>query len=146
MLSAHFNLREFLRSDAALRHGIDMTPPTEVIHALRDLCRHVLEPLRDFVRAPLVITSGYRPLALNTLVGGSPGSQHIRGEAADIECPELSPRELCQAVLDAKLPIDQLVLEFPPHGWCHVSYSNRRQRGDVLTIRRGHAPQRGLHG
>ena len=43
MLSRNFGLREFLRSEAALRHGIDMTPPDEVVRRLRALCVHVLE-------------------------------------------------------------------------------------------------------
>ena len=43
------------------------------------------------------------------------------GRAADISCQELSPLELCQAVENMGLPFKQLIYEFGPEGWCHVS-------------------------
>lgn len=82
-LSPHFYLDEFLRSEYAARHGIDMTPSSKVVANLALLCRDVLEPIRALVGGPLVITSGYRPEALNTAIGGAPNSDHIRGLSAD---------------------------------------------------------------
>ncbi|WP_455624012.1 D-Ala-D-Ala carboxypeptidase family metallohydrolase, partial [Parabacteroides sp.] len=35
-------------------------------------------------RQPLHVTSGYQCEELNRLVGGVPGSQHVKGEAVDI--------------------------------------------------------------
>lgn len=47
-----------------------------------------LQKLRDLVAAPFIITSGYRCLAYNQAIGGSPRSYHLRGMAADISLAE----------------------------------------------------------
>ena len=72
------------RSATATTRGICNEAPVEVISNLQNLCQQVLQPLRDHLGVPVVITSGYRCRALNRLVGGVPNSQHIKGEAADI--------------------------------------------------------------
>ncbi|MBS0212328.1 MAG: peptidase M15A [Proteobacteria bacterium] len=134
-LSPHFVLDEFMRSGAAVRMGIDMTPPAYAVAALTTLAVNVLEPLRVRLGRPIRITSGYRPARLNTAIGGAPTSQHLVGQAADIQVDGLTPLQLCHAVLDARLPFDQLIYEFGPAGWTHVSHKpdGARQRGQVLT-------------
>lgn len=44
----------------------------------------LLQRVRDAWGKPMVITSGARCLCYNTIVGGSPNSQHLLGKAADI--------------------------------------------------------------
>ena len=90
-LSEHFELAEFLVSETAARRGISNEPTPEVIENLRRLCQSVLEPLRVKLARPVVITSGYRSLALNRAVGGSPTSHHMQGRAADLIVPGMSP-------------------------------------------------------
>ena len=83
-LSPHFELREFIASRTAKEHGIDNTPPNEAVENLRALCVHTLEPLREALGLPIIITSGYRNKTLNQLlVFHSTKSQHMNGEAAD---------------------------------------------------------------
>ena len=85
MLSKNFALEEFIRSRTAERMGIDNVPKDEeVINNLRNLCLEILQPLRDYVGAPVHINSGYRCKALNEAVGGVKNSQHCLGEACDI--------------------------------------------------------------
>lgn len=80
----HFELREFVVSQTARDHGLDNTPPAEAVENLRALCVHTLEPLREALGLPIVITSGYRTRELNRLlVCHSKKSQHMNGEAAD---------------------------------------------------------------
>lgn len=80
----HFELREFVVSQTARDHGLDNTPPAEAVENLRALCVHTLEPLREALGLPIVITSGYRTRELNRLlVCHSNKSQHMSGEAAD---------------------------------------------------------------
>ena len=62
-----------------------LDPPAKVINSLDYLARTVLQPLRDELEWPIRVTSGYRSEALNSLIGGSANSQHVAGEAADIE-------------------------------------------------------------
>ncbi|MBQ8225577.1 MAG: peptidase M15 [Bacteroides sp.] len=87
MLSEHFSLAEFEKSETARQYGIDNNVPTVYIPTLQQLCRTVLEPLREFAGRPIIITSGYRCPALNIKVGGVYASQHTLGEAADIRLP-----------------------------------------------------------
>ena len=92
-LSEHFMLSEFTRSSTAERLGLDNSLDAsdpldqDVINNLRNLCEQVLEPLRVHAGQPLMIASGYRSPALNKAVRGSPHSQHLTGEAADIRLP-----------------------------------------------------------
>ena len=87
ILTPHFRLSEFSRSQAADSHGINNSVPEELIPNLKNLCEQVLEPLRQHVGVPVIISSGYRCPALNQAVGGVPNSQHLKGEAADIVLP-----------------------------------------------------------
>ena len=80
----HFTIKELCRSATAQRLGIDNTPPRSAVTALHELVDHVLDPLREAWGGPIHVNSGYRCPELNKVVGGTPYSQHQRGEAADI--------------------------------------------------------------
>lgn len=121
MISPHFSLDEFCVSRAAVRHGLDNTPSPEAVARLQSLCEHLLEPLRVILDMPVKITSGYRCSAVNIAVGGAPGSQHTRGEAADIHVPGLSLDDLYE-IIRARCDYDQCIRE---SGWVHVSWTDR---------------------
>lgn len=55
-----------------------------------------LQALRDKVGRPVIILSGYRNSSYNKRVGGSPGSQHLLGKAADIVVQGCSVEELAR--------------------------------------------------
>lgn len=83
-LSEHFSLSEFTKSSTAMKHGIKNTPPQEAVDNLKALCQSCLEPLREALGLPVVITSGYRTKALNSMLAhSSERSQHMLGQAAD---------------------------------------------------------------
>ena len=86
-LSEHFSLSEFERSATATKLGIDNSVPSQYIPALEQLCKEILEPLREFAGQPVVISSGYRCPQLNIKVGGVYSSQHTLGEACDFRIP-----------------------------------------------------------
>lgn len=67
-LTPHFRLSEFLRSTAVPEVAY-YKPSEEEIERLRKLCREVLEPLRDFVGVPVVITGGARPASVRNAAG-----------------------------------------------------------------------------
>ena len=84
LLTPHFALLEFTESATARKHGIRNSPPQEAVRNLSCLCRNVLEPLREAMGLPVIITSGYRCKALNDIVSHrSNRSQHLVGRAAD---------------------------------------------------------------
>lgn len=144
MLSPHFSLDELTVSETAARHGLDNTPTPEALSNLRSLAA-TLERIRDHLGLPahaglpIIITSGYRSRLVNAAVGGSDGSQHLIGCAADFICPRFgSPLHVAAAIQSSGIAFDQLIHEFGR--WVHVSVSpfdsRRGPRGMVLTIDR----------
>ena len=131
-LTKDFFLHEFTTSQTAARMGRAIVAPPDVIGNIELLCRHILQPLRNSIGVTISINSGYRPLWLNTAVGGSKTSQHVFGQAADIVAARYSPRQLCERIIELDLPFDQLILEFDQ--WTHVSYAVS-QRRQILTAR-----------
>lgn len=137
VLSPHFELREFTDSLTARKYGIANVPSPEAVENLRALCVHTLEPLREALGLPIIITSGFRTKALNDkLAHSSERSQHMLGQAADFYVAPgqsgLSRRELLikafrLIILDESIDYDQLIL-YP--SFIHVSYvspkANRR--------------------
>lgn len=136
-LTPNFTLHEMTKSEAAIRLGMDNTPTEAVTGSLRALCEQVLQPVRDHYGKGVKVNSGYRSPEVNKAVGGSPTSDHCRGQAADIEIPGVSNAELAQWI-EANLPYTQLILEFytqgiPDSGWVHVSYDANNLKKQSLT-------------
>lgn len=131
----HFSLAEMLRSETAARAGISNLPTEQrILDNLMALCAHILDPLRDAL-GPVNVISGYRTEVVNAMVGGSRTSQHMDGEAADLS---VSGHTLDDVFLwiRGNAPYDQVLREFPPGGWVHVSYGPRNRRQALLATKR----------
>lgn len=145
-LTKNFSLSELTRSVKATKLGIkeQFIPSEEVIDNLTNLCQNVLQPIRDELKAPLTITSGYRCSKLNKEIGGSKTSQHVKGEAADVvsldENGAINNSFLLDLILSLwftkKIEFDQLIIEFPDEDgnpeWLHISYSMKGNRNEIL--------------
>ena len=139
-LTEKFTLQELIKSQTALRKGINNKPASpDIVVNLQTLCEKVLQPVRDHFGKPVTVNSGYRCPKLNKAIGSSSKSQHTKGLAADIEIPGVSNKELAEYI-ESNLPFDQLILEFyngvdPNSGWVHVSYvDDDKNRKQTLTI------------
>lgn len=137
LLTPHFALREFIESATAMKHGIDNRPMPEVVANLKRLCIHTLEPLREKLGVPIIITSGYRTKTLNNIiVHASRKSQHMSGCAADFMVQGSNQRELLikafrLIIEDESIDFDQLIL-YP--NFIHVSYvSKETNRHNIMT-------------
>src|SRR5690606_37350881 len=145
-LTAHFHLREFLRSQTAERLGRVIQAPPYVVQNLTALCQLILEPARKQLDLPFVISSGYRPAWLNDRIGGSKTSAHLDGLAADVLVVGMRPLAFCQYLEGSALPFDQLIWE---GSWTHVALApdGSVARRQVLTAHfgpRGVTYSRGL--
>lgn len=88
-----FKTSDFFKSNKALELSIINRPPkqdeAEVMTNLTLTCQKVNE-INSAVKKHfgldhfLILTSGYRCLALNSAIKGSKTSQHMRGQAADL--------------------------------------------------------------
>jgi len=139
-LTPHFTLDEMVKSQTALRLGLDNTPDPDEMESLLALCENVLEPVRIHWAKPVVINSGFRSLRVNRAIGSRDSSQHAKGEAADIEIPGIDNLVLYYWIAE-ELDFDQLILEFyngePSSGWVHVSYIGSENRNQTLRIDKG---------
>jgi hypothetical protein len=146
-LSDHFTLFEMIKSQTAIQLGLDNTPDDQTILALRHVCHEILEPVRKQFRRPFSPLSGFRSFKLNSAVGGSQNSQHLKGLAVDIELAGVDNYVLAKWIME-NLVFDQLVLEFyhlgqPRSGWVHVSIvddnnEGKHNRRQVLTRNTDH--------
>ena len=139
-LTKNFTLEEMIKSETALRHGMDNTPGENEIGNLKLLCEKVLQPVRDHFGKGVKVNSGFRHPDVNAKVGGSRTSDHTRGQASDIEIPGVPNAELAEWIKD-NLEFRQLILEFytpgvPDSGWVHVSYVAEDNKKEVLTATR----------
>jgi zinc D-Ala-D-Ala carboxypeptidase len=127
------------------------TPPQNVIDNLTALAVHVLQPIRDKLGAPLKVTSAYRCPRVNAAIGGRydivkmpdgttqvrQTSQHVRGQAADIEFWKDGVERndlLVKAIKELGLVFDQCIKEYGTEtqpDWVHISFKtdgeNRQQ-------------------
>tara|TARA_Y100000004_G_scaffold68132_1_gene76455 strand:+ start:1003 stop:1479 length:477 start_codon:yes stop_codon:yes gene_type:complete len=134
-LSRNFSLQELIKSDTAIRKGIDNNPNADQIEKLKALCENILQPVRDHF-GRVKVTSGYRSPELCSAIGSSVNSQHAKAEAADFECIGVDNAELADWI-NQNLPYDQLICEFytpgePNSGWIHCSYIPDQPRSSYL--------------
>ena len=143
-LSKNLSLQEVTKSATAKRRGIPNEPTIEHLENLKAIAENVFQPMRDYFKVPINISSGYRSKELNDAIGGSLASQHSKGEALDIDCAPysgLSNREVFEYIKD-HLEFDQLIWEFGNESdpdWVHVSYkkSGRNRYESLVAYKQG---------
>lgn len=108
-LSPHFRRAEFACSDGC---GFD-TVDAELLT--------VLERVRRYFDAPVVITSGCRCVAHNADIGGAENSQHVLGRAADIQVEGVDPEQVVR-YLEQLYPHRLGIGLYPT--WTHVDTRN----------------------
>ena len=122
LLSRNFTLKEL----CVTKTGIHNEPNAQQTEALRELVVNVLQPARDAL-GPIRVTSGFRNLKVNAAIGGSRTSQHMKGEAADLQCDDNAA--LFNFI--KTLEFDQLIWEFGDKeqpDWVHVSFANNNRK------------------
>lgn len=134
----HFDFVELMDSNIAMTHGFYNEPyiygDAGVYDNLERLVDNVLDPIRELVAVPVIITSGYRCERLNKLVGGVPDSQHRTGHAADFYVKGFSKAEMKKLFLQLceEINFDQMIL-YAHRGFIHVSYvSPESNRGEAI--------------
>jgi len=133
-ISKNFSLAELVASTTAYNYKINNTPTQDVIKNLVKLVDNTLQPIRDLWGNPIFVSSGYRCLQLNSLVGGAKNSHHLTGEAADISVGSPSDnKKLFDMIVKSNIPYDQLIDE-NKYQWIHISYSTNRNRKQILHL------------
>jgi hypothetical protein len=120
--------------------GFDNTPNEEEIANLTRTAQK-MEEIRSLLHdTPIHVDSGFRSPLVNTYVGGSKNSAHLKGLACDFAVPAAASN-FAVAVLIANSPIDfdQLILEY---GWVHVGLADEgvTPRRELLTKKSEESP------
>lgn len=134
----HFTFNEFFSSSIAAACGIDNFPFADQKTLVRGniilLVDNVLDPIREYVKEPVYINSGFRSRELNDLIIGEEQSQHLSGRAADFSVRGFSPKDYKSLAFWCadNLDFDQMIV-YAKRRFIHVSYvSPEANRHEVL--------------
>lgn len=136
-LSKNFTLEELIRSNTANKYKINNKPNTDATAFLVELCEFILQPIRDKYGKPINITSGYRCSKLNKLVKGSSTSQHLFGQAADIN-NGVSENKIIfniakKLIEEGVITVGQLIDE-KNYSWVHISLPTNKHKNQILHL------------
>mgnify|MGYP003108939639 FL=1 len=136
--SKHVSWKEGTYSRTGERRGLDNTPDDGQILNMIAIAEDIFEPLRKWVGGPIKINSFFRGEPVNTAIGGSKYSQHMKGQAMDIDDTfgHKTNSEMYHYIKD-NLDFDQLIWEFGDENnpnWIHVSYVTHRKNRKKLTV------------
>jgi hypothetical protein len=138
MISKHISYHEGTYSQTGVRRDLDNTPDDKQLKRMEEVAENLFEPLRDWVGGPIKINSFFRGEPVNTAIGGSRKSQHMKGQAIDIDDTfgHKTNAEMYHYVKD-NLDFDQLIWEFGTDenpNWLHISWVSHRPNRKKLTV------------
>lgn len=129
MDSLNFTMSELINSDIANKNKINNMPTDKaILDNMLNLIVYCAQPIRDYIKKPMIITSGYRCPLVNSLAGGKENSQHKQGQAIDFVISGMTPQQIINEIIKSKIEYDQLINEYDK--WVHLSFvkgKNRKQ-------------------
>ena len=139
-ISKNCSYKEAVHSDTAKRLDIINEPNEEQLVFMRDLATRIFEPIREHFSVPIYISSFFRSSVLNKAIKGSTSSQHLKGQAIDIDADiygKVTNKQIFEYIKD-NLEFDQLIAEGLIEGsdnpaWIHCSYVNGNNRREILV-------------
>jgi hypothetical protein len=138
-ISQHISFKEATKSYTAIKHGIDNTPDQVQLNNMIEVAENIFEPVRVHYGVPIGVSSFFRSKGVNQRVGGSSTSQHMSGEAIDMDADTYGGITNAQIFYYIKknLMFDQLIWEFGDEdepNWVHCSYVTDRPNRRKITI------------
>ena len=138
MISKHISYHEGTYSQTGVRRDLDNTPDDDQLKRMEEVAENLFEPLREWVGGPIKINSFFRGEPVNTAIGGSRKSQHMKGQAIDIDDTfgHKTNAEMYHYIKD-NLDFDQLIWEFGTDknpNWLHISWVSHRPNRKKLTV------------
>lgn len=132
MTDLKFKMSELIHSDTAVLHNINNMPDINSLDNMLNLVFYVLQPIRERIQKPMIITSGYRCKEVNRLVGGKDTSQHLKGQAVDFVIQGMKPSEIIHIIRNMYIEYDQLINEYDK--WVHISFNKGNNRQQYFKI------------
>lgn len=131
-------MSELIKSDTAIRNNVNNMPDINSLDNLLTLIVECLQPIRNKLGKPMVITSGYRNDKVNRLVGGSNTSEHKKGMAADFIINGMTVQAVIEFIRKTGLKYTQLIEEHSKNtSWVHISYNPNNLKCETLLYQNG---------
>jgi len=137
-ISKHISYHEGTYSRTGERRDLDNTPNEDQLKCMKEVAENLFEPLREWVGGGIKINSFFRGEPVNTAIGGSRKSQHMKGQAIDIDDTfgHKTNAEMYYYIKE-NLDFDQMIWEFGTDknpNWLHISWVSHRPNRKKLTI------------
>ena len=137
-ISKRISWHEGTYSRTGERRDLDNTPNEDQLKCMKEVAENLFEPLREWVGGGIKINSFFRGEPVNTAIGGSTRSQHMKGQAIDIDDTfgHKTNAEMYHYIKD-NLDFDQMIWEFGTDknpNWLHISWVSHRPNRKKLTI------------
>ena len=134
-ISNHILYEEAIKSQMAKRLGIDNNVyDPMILENMKLVAEKCFEPARAYFGKPIIVNSFYRCPELNKAVKGAPNSQHLKGQAIDIDTGDKYQNMILFGWMKDNLKFDQLINEYD-FSWIHVSYKKQGNRNQILEIK-----------
>ncbi len=131
-MNLNFTLSELIYSDTAIKYNINNMADIKSLDCMLNLIVYCLQPIREKLQKPMIITSGYRCKLLNAKIGGVSSSQHTKGQAVDFYVNGLSVSQVINLIKNSDIEYDQLINEY--NKWIHISFVKNKNRHQILSI------------
>lgn len=142
IISTNITYKEGTKSNEAIRLGLSNDPNPEQLANMKLVAEKIFQPLREHFNVSIGISSFFRSPEVNQAIGGAKASQHMTGQAIDIDADIFDSKLKDGTILTNKmifdyivknLDYDTIIWEFGDESnpaWVHVSYvkGNNRKR------------------
>ena len=141
-MNLNFTISELIKSDTAARYNINNMPDIYSLDNMLNLIWYCLQPLRDKLGKPIIITNGFRCFALwkkldDLGLNPSKTSQHLKGQAADLVVNGMTQEALFNFIKKSGVEFDQLIWE-QDNNCVHISFVKGKNRKQILIRDKNH--------
>lgn len=133
-ISKYVSYEEATKSQTAIRHGINNEPTEDQLQNMKIVATKCFDPIREFYKKPLRVSSFFRCEQLNQLVKGAKNSQHLKGQAIDIDAGSIQENKKIFEWVKDNLEYDQLINEYN-FSWVHISYNQGKNRKQIVVVK-----------
>ena len=138
-ISKYITFEEATTSQTAIRNKILNVPTDLELINMQLVGIRVFDVIREHFKTPIRVSSFFRCRLLNNCIGGSKTSQHVKGQAIDMQGTGKITNQMIFDYVKENLDFDQLIHEYGTDtnpAWVHVSYvSKEKNRKQVLYIK-----------
>jgi zinc D-Ala-D-Ala carboxypeptidase len=131
-ISDNISFIQAIKSQEGIRRGIDNKPNDIQLRNMQRVAIKIYELVKKVVPS-CIVSSFFRCEILNKAIKGAKNSQHVTGEAIDIDSDGFNASIFFY--IKNNLEFDQLIWEFGTANepdWVHASYKESGNRKEIL--------------